>query len=379
MDPISPPERNPGDVLEVEIDKMAVGGRGVARHDGLVVFVDGAAPGDVLLVEITHRKPRFAEARIVEIRKAGPGRRTPPCSWAGRCGGCDWQHLSEETQRQEKRLFVESTLRKFLPGVPFEVEETVPSPLALHYRNRVQPRLVGGKLGFSARGSHAFQAVDDCLLVEEGLRQYFREPSLIPQAQRESGNERIELRLDDLQSGGGFGQPNRFQNEDLRRTLIEWTQKWQGDEIWDLYAGAGNFSFPLNDHWPKKNLIAVEGHPDLVTSARTKVDADRRRKVSFYCSDVSAFLRRRAPKPGSLIVLDPPRDGATPSVLRAIAAARPTEIVYISCHPVSLARDLQLLLGCSPRRLVIASVRPFEMFPQTAHVETMVHLVVDTP
>lgn len=379
---------NPGDSLQVEIEKMAVGGRGIARHDGLVIFVDQAAPGDRLQVEVTTRKAQFAEAKTLEVLSPGPSRREPPCQWAGRCGGCNWQHLDEETQRLEKHRFVEETLRKFLPGIEFSVEKTKASPRPLHYRNRVQPRYRGGRLGYSMRGSHDFLAVDDCLIVEEGLRGYFQNPATIPPEFISSGQERIELRLDRQPSGTskesssepfGFAQVNRFQNVELQETLMNWTQNWSGNEIWDLYAGSGNFTFPLNDRHRKTPLIAVEGGSSLVKAARTRIQAEGRRSMTFICSDVGAYLRRHAPQQGSLVVIDPPRAGADPFVMRALAAAKPSELIYISCHPVSLARDLQTFFAATKTPFKLARVTPFEMFPQTDHVETMAHLVVDTP
>lgn len=377
----------PGDSLQVEIEKMAVGGRGLARHDGLVIFVDQAAPGDLLKIEITSRKSQFAEARVLSVLRPGPGRRVPPCKFAGRCGGCNWQHLEEPLQRLEKHRFVEETLRKFLPGKEFQVSATRPSPRTLGYRNRVQPRLRDGQLGYTIRGSHDFLPVDDCLIVEEGLRGFFQNPATLPSALRQTKQERLELRLDhDLRDlpgdpegdGSGFAQVNRFQNTELQETLLEWTAGWSGGEIWDLYAGSGNFTFPLNDRAPKTPLVAVEGAPTLVKAARARITADGRRSLTFACSDVGAYLRRHRPRPGALVVLDPPRAGADPFVMRALAAAQPAEIVYISCHPVSLARDLQVFFSHASTPFKLARITPFEMFPQTDHVETMAHLVVDS-
>src|SRR5262245_37789711 len=120
--------------LTVTIEKMAIGGAGVTRHDGLVIFVPDAAPGDELLVEITNKKKNFAEAQIIKILTPGPSRRTPPCPIADRCGGCNWQHLSEEEQRRQKQLMVQETLAKFLPGMELPFLPIKESPLSLRYR-----------------------------------------------------------------------------------------------------------------------------------------------------------------------------------------------------------------------------------------------------
>lgn len=384
-DPESPPGQAPGvgDVLQVRIEKLAVGGNGIARPDGFVVFVPDAAPGDLLEVEITKVRPQHGEGRLRRVIEAGPGRRVPPCSYAGECGGCNWQHLDEKTQLAEKQRLVLETLTKFLPDFELPVEPIEPSPRSLRYRNRVQPLRRNNRLGFRKRRSHDFLPVDDCLITEEPLAALFSKPSV------GTDDSRIELRLtpsgkieiseagDD--EGFAFAQVNRFQNEQLIAAVLDWLRDSKPTAIWDLYGGSGNFTFPLADAFPVP-VTGVELNSVLVQRASERTKSSKNPQLSFRVSDVEAWVRRRMPPAGSLVVLDPPRNGAGREVMSALAASAAREILYISCHPVSLARDLQIFFESTPAdRWKLRRVKAFEMFPQTDHVETLVQLSVDSP
>ncbi|MBX3033581.1 MAG: class I SAM-dependent RNA methyltransferase [Bdellovibrionaceae bacterium] len=366
-----------GDRLEVEIEKLAVGGQGIARHDGFVFFVPDAAPGDRLRVEVRVLHKNHAEAEILEVLRPGEGRREPPCHYAPECGGCNWQHLEESVQHEQKQRLVLETLKKFLPGQEIPLLPFVPSPRSLHYRNRVQPRWSDGRLGYFKRRSHDFLPVDQCLIVEEPLNAFFRRPPPLPTGD----TARIELRLTaegkaeaslqtSTEGAFGFSQVNRFQNEDLIRTVLDWTQGLSPATVWDLYAGSGNFTFPLIERFPHSEVVAVELSKTLVRLAREK---NKSKQAKFHLSDVQAWTRRRFPPPGSLVVLDPPRAGAGPEVLRSLAASDADEMIYIACHPVSLARDLAAVLR-PDSRWTLTRVQAFEMFPQTDHVETIAQL-----
>jgi len=126
--------------IQVKIEKMAIGGAGIARHDGLVIFVAQAAPGDELLVEITTKRKTLLRPIILKILKPGPGRREAPCAVANVCGGCNWQHITEEEQRHQKESLVLETLKKFNPQIEFQYLPIKESPRVLRYRNRIQPK-----------------------------------------------------------------------------------------------------------------------------------------------------------------------------------------------------------------------------------------------
>lgn len=372
--------------FQVTIEKMAIGGAGVARHDGLVIFVQDAAPGDELLIEITKDKKTFAEAKIVTILKPGPNRKNPVCPIATKCGGCNWQHLTEEEQRNQKQQFVKETLERFLKNIPFEYLPIKPSPKTFRYRNRIQPKIHAGKFGFYERDSHTVVETEDCLITEEILASAMPEVKAWAQAQRYDG--RLEMYLDtqqkvryntidDQDEAVGFSQVNRFQNPELVQTVLDWSKDHQYEHVYDLYAGSGNFSFPLAETH-RAHLTAVELNPKLVELARSKKKSD----VQFIQSGVERWVRRAKFTSQDLVVLDPPRSGCAEDVMKTLAQYPPKKIIYISCHPVSLARDLKWLFDWSKKfqkaDFRLRRVQTFEMFPQTDHVETIAELEVDS-
>lgn len=378
-----------GSKINLRIEKLAIGGAGVARHEGMVVFVPQVAPNEEILAEITLVKKNFLEAKLLEVLKPSPERRQPPCSVAHVCGGCNWQHITEQEQRRQKEKLVLETIQKFNRGVEFEYLPIKESPRVFRYRNRIQPKYKNGRFGFFARNSHEIVEIEDCLITEETLTQKFPKVKTWVQGKNTKELQRLEMYISeegpvryglitDEDDGIGFSQVNRFQNEDLIRTALEWSGQDQFDKVFDLYAGAGNFTFPLADKYPQAKIVGVELNPKLVEKAKSKITDPR---VTYFQSDVESYMRRASIGKNDLVVLDPPRAGASEEIMKKLASAQPKKIIYISCHPVSLARDLNWIFDWSQKlgtRMKLSRVQAFEMFPQTDHVETIAELRVDS-
>lgn len=378
-----------GSKIKLNIEKLAIGGAGVARHEGMVVFVPQAAPNEEVLAEVVLIKKNFVEAKILEILKASPERRTPPCPVASVCGGCNWQHITEEEQQRQKEKLVLETIKKFNPSLEFDYLPIKKSPRHLRYRNRIQPKFIDGRFGFFARNSHDIVEVQDCLITEEMLTAKFLEVKNWAQEKKSKELQRLEMYISDNEEiryglitddddGVGFSQVNRFQNEDLIQTALEWAADDKYPQIFDLYSGAGNFTFPLAKKFEDSRITGVELNPKLVERAKL---GTKEKRLKFFLSDVESYLRRATIKQNDLVVLDPPRAGASEYIMRALVAARPKKIIYISCHPVSLARDLNWFFAWSQKfgsKAKLARVQCFEMFPQTDHVETIAELKVDS-
>lgn len=376
-----------GSKLRVKIEKLAVGGAGVARHEGLVIFIQQAAPHDELLVEITLQKKNFAEAKILEIISPGPDRRLAPCPVANRCGGCNWQHITEAEQRKQKQTIVQDTLNKFIPGVEFECFPLRPSPQSFRYRNRIQPKIGKGHFGFYERESHRIVEISDCLITEEALAKEIPKVREWALGQRQEGRLEMYLTIenevhygfvDSDDEGIGFSQVNRFQNRELIQTVLDWADGAKYSHIYDLYAGSGNFTLPLYKHF-ETAMTAVELSQKLVKRGR---EASIHSQIHFVESDVEKWLRSAKIVSTDLVLLDPPRAGCSEDTMRSLAQSPPKKLIYISCHPVSLARDLKWLAEWSAKletpALRLKRVQAFEMFPQTDHVETIALLEVDS-
>ncbi len=372
-----------GKTIPLKIEKLAVGGDGLGRYNGMVIFVPFTAPGDEILVQITEQKKNHAFGVIEEVISPGIERFEPPCPYYFNCGGCNWQHLQGDAQLKYKELLVAENLKKFL-RLDISVLPIIPSPKNWRYRNRIQLSSQGSLLGFRKRNSHQIIDIKDCLITEEVLT------NTLPLIRKsvENSSQRIELFLTedglaqwenvaDTGEGVGFSQVNRFQNEDLIQTVLEWIPN-PPQSILELYAGSGNFTWPLAKKFPKASFIAVELSSLLVKRAQKMKQSFP--LVQFLAADVEAYLKKSAVQKHDLVFLDPPRQGTTAYVMEALAVAKPSKILYLSCHPVSLARDLSIFLkSCEKQgaKYRITRVQPFEMFPHTDHVETLIELRVD--
>ncbi|MGZ3770310.1 MAG: class I SAM-dependent RNA methyltransferase [Bdellovibrio sp.] len=378
-----------GSKIKLFIEKLAIGGAGVARHEGIVVFVPQAAPNDEVLAEVVLVKKNFLEAKIIEIIKAGPSRRPSPCAVANICGGCNWQHITEEEQLKQKEKLVLETIKKFNPNLNFEYLPIKKSPRSLRYRNRIQPKFKNNKFGFFARSSHDIVEISDCLITENALTEKFVEVKTWAQQNKSKELLRLEMyisdkeeirygQINDEDEGIGFSQVNRFQNNDLIETVLEWSGEEKYHHVYDLYAGAGNFTFPLAQKFSESEIVGVELNPKLVDKAKLTI---KEKRIRYFLSDVEAYMRRSTINEKDLVILDPPRAGASEYIMRALATSGAKKIIYISCHPVSLARDLNWFFAWAQKAKINANlerVQTFEMFPQTDHVETIAMLRVDS-
>ncbi len=340
-------------LVEISIESVAYGGAGVGRIDGKVVFVPASLPGERLLIELTRRKSSFAEGRIVRVLEASPDRVAAPCPWFGQCGGCAYQHVRYEAQPELKRLQVREVLAR-LGGIKDPpVEAAVASPQPWAYRNRITVRAAGGKVGFLGRRGHRVIDVTECLLASPAVNQELtslraRQPRGGVHTLREPG------------SGRGFRQVNDAAAELLAGVVSGMTGSglpW----LVDAYCGAGFFASRLAQRFAR--TVGLEW------DARC-LEGQKAPSFEFRLGDVSTLLpplldELAASGPGVLL-LDPPAQGVSPAVLRAVLEHPPARLVYVSCDPATLARDLgRLASGFRVQRVV-----PIDMFPQTASIET---------
>jgi 23S rRNA (uracil1939-C5)-methyltransferase len=229
-----------------------------------------------------------------------------------------------------------------------------------------------GRLGYFARGSHELVPIEKCLIAEDQINDSIKNFS--------PTNKKSHLFTIDNEELGGFSQVNSSQNKQLIDYILKLSKQEDYEEIYDLYSGSGNFTFPLLKAHTKSQILAVELSPSSVQQAQTYIKAENLspKKIQFYLSDVFKFLKRRVLSASSLVVLDPPRSGCSDEVIFNLAKQKFKRLIYISCNPSTLGRDLKNLLSTSANSLQISSVQPFDMFPQTDHIEVVVELVIDS-
>lgn len=370
----------------VEIEKMAVGGDGVARipyqDKSLVVFVGKSAPNDQLKIKIASVEKNFLNGIILEVLKPGESRRQPPCAYALQCGGCSWQQFNEDEQIRQKEMLLQELFKKFLPEIPYVLNPTVASPKNLHYRNRIQLKRQGELLGYFEEKSHTIVDIDSCLIADKRISDEI--PNLKRTLKKDAELSKYELkiaqdnafsynRIGEKGQGLSFAQVNTEMNALLKEHVAELAVQSAPKAISELYAGAGNFTFDLAQKLPTTLIEAVELNSDLTTEAVKRVTAmNLQKRLYFFTADCDTFVSRRSLS-SDFILLDPPRAGCSDTVLQKVSATHAKNILYISCHPVSLARDLQKM-NLLKNGYTIQSLQIFDMFPQTDHFETVVML-----
>ncbi|MFI5315272.1 MAG: class I SAM-dependent RNA methyltransferase [Myxococcota bacterium] len=352
----------PGAELELAIERLAAGGDGVAHSDGLTVFVPRSAPGDRLRVRVSEARPRFARAELVEILSPGPARRAAPCPYYGRCGGCSWLHLDEAEQLRARVGIARAALERIARRAQLPEIEVVASPRALGYRARARVAHAGERVGFRARASHDVVDVATCAVLDPATQAELtrlRESRLSGEGEIEirGVGASVELAGKRLEIGpGAFFQANRSLWERWQAVVLE--ACGAGGLAIELYCGVGFYTVGLAQRFAR--VVAVERSPAAAASAARNAAAEVLTDAAEHWAPRN--LGRLAPE---LVLLNPPRVGCHQTVSDAIAACGAERIVYVSCEPATLARDLARIgLGFRIARLVL-----LDALPQTHHVE----------
>ena len=382
-----------GQSLEVDIEKVAHGGHFIARHEGAVIFVRHAIPGERCRIEITSVGSSFNRADMVEVLVSSADRVIAPCKYSHRfgCGGCDFQHISAQRQLKLKSDVI---TEQFSRIAKMEVNVEVESVGALTgWRTRITSTTDrNGKLGFIGARSHKVIPVTDCLIAADEIN--FQELA----GRNWKGDMRVEVSISSTKersiamsptrgeekarlsegpsvlheevlgkvlevSSESFWQGHKSAPEFLSTIVQEFAQVQLDDYVLDLYGGVGLFTSALID------LVGKDGRIDLIEGSKSAT-SDAARNFATYANVkiVTGDVAKHLPRINSanIVVLDPPRDGAGKNVVIEISRISPQKIVYVACDPAALARDTAYFLenGYS-----LVKLRAFDLFPMTHHIE----------
>jgi 23S rRNA (uracil-5-)-methyltransferase RumA len=426
----------PGERVDVTVERPVYRGLGLARHDGQVVLVARGIPGERVRARVEHVHKGYATASVDEVLEVGAGRRPSPCPLFVRCGGCAHQDLDYAAQLQLKEAVLRDALAR--AGARWSGELAVQGSPEAGWRTRaglhVEWTAAGVALGLHEEGSHRVVDLQDCRQLSDAMNRAQRAVNAalagasrlkgriggVELAESGDGRRRVVLLETDLDArhapglsafaqdspeigalcvaaGAGRGrrlvtlrgnpfvehdveglrlrahvrsffQSNRFLVGDLVRAVVGLLP--EGGDVLDLYAGVGLFA--LAAAGSAERVRGVESNPWAVEDAAANVRRAATRHVRIEAGDVRAALAAWPVGAGERIILDPPRAGAGAEVVRLLAARRPSAVVYVSCDPPTLGRDLALFAreGYGPD-----SLRAFDMFPDTFHLEAVARLV----
>jgi 23S rRNA (uracil1939-C5)-methyltransferase len=452
--------------IELEIEKLAFGGKGLARLKDYVIFVDRTLPGERVKVRIVKRKPNYAEARLLTIIDPSPLRVAAPCGYFGECGGCSWQNLDYENQLKFKKEHVQESLQQLAGIQECTLYDPLPSSLIWGYRNKMEFSFSDRRwfipadkqyvnqdrtyvLGLHVAGTHdKILNIDYCLLQNEFankvlkivdnfcalhqlpvysiksgkgflrflvIRYSFYSHELmvvlvtakksperlkplvselvfnLPQitsivnaintrpAQIAYGEEYVVLygrdhiveKINDLQfkiSANSFFQTNSYQTQTLYRVVLDYADLNGTECVWDLYSGTGTISLHLAAK--ARQVIGFELEATAVHDARDNSTENRITNCKYISGDLLANLKQ-IEQPPQLVITDPPRSGMHSKVCGFLNGCGARKIIYVSCNPTTLARDIKLL----NQNYQLKRVQPVDMFPHTYHIETVCELV----
>ncbi len=436
-----------------EVGGYSSEGLGVVRLDGAVVFVPGAVRGETVDLRVTRVMKNAAAGEIVRVHAPSPRRSEPKCPYFGRCGGCDFQHLTYAEELWAKRQRVQDALAR-IGGTDLQVEEIVGAGDPLHYRNKSQyPVGPDGAIGFFQARTHRVVPVERCLIQPEAsdrtalavgawMRRYRvsaydettgkglvrhiyvrvnrrgeslccvvangrrvpREPELAAMVLEAApgtlgvllntntrrgnvvlgemyrtlwGRDYLMDELCGLQfklSVPSFYQVNRDQAEVLYGKALEFAELTGEETVLDLYCGAGTITLCMAAK--AKRVLGAEIVPAAIRDAEENARRNGVQNAEFFCGDaaeVAEKLKQDGLRP-DVITVDPPRKGLAPEVIASIAEMGPRRVVYVSCDPATLGRDVKLFAGLGYRAVRAAAV---DMFPGTRHVESVVKLAAE--
>jgi tRNA/tmRNA/rRNA uracil-C5-methylase (TrmA/RlmC/RlmD family) len=362
-------------LIDLKIEDIAFGGKGVGREQGKAVFVPYTIEGELVSAEIVREKKQFAEAELVEVKESSPYRVTAGCPYFGHCGGCAYQHVDYEHQLAIKWHQVRNVLQRIGKLKDIPLRPIIPSPKQYEYRNRITVHVQDGVIGFFQRDSHRLIDVERCPISCDEVNR-----ALTELRRRHPRDGHYTLRTSS--SRRVFSQTNDEVADALRDLIVDLVPPNQ-DLLIDAFCGAGFFAKALLNKF--KRVVGIDW--DKFAIAAAKEDATG--KEIYIAGDVEEELQQvgavhlnrpsgaNDPDSGRLrsiapttIIVDPPATGLSANARKAIVNLAPPTLIYVSCNPATLARDLKEL----QEKFTIDSITPLDMFPQTAEIEVAAHL-----
>lgn len=391
-----------GQRIELELTDLTPSGDCVGRHEGQVVFVALGLPGERVEVEIGHVKRNWARGKIVNWLRTDPARIVAPCKHFGTCGGCHLQHLGYEAQLAYKTQFVKEQFQHIGKFDAAPVLPCQPCPNPFYYRNHIQFTIGEGEhgdsnIGFHAPRRHNVIPIDECMIAEKAINTALAAPALHHAARAQApiansqpiptdpaltairiGNS-LDMRvaMTPIHVAGhnyhvslaSFFQVNTVMAGKLVDEVLTRLDLQPSDRCLDLYCGVGLFTLPMIERCD--SVVGIEMGESSTADARINLRPYMlQERVRIITADVGKALLRNDIRHShwDKAVVDPPRSGMQYDALMSLIALHPRRIVYVSCDPATLARDAKHL---RERGYTLTSAQPFDMFPQTHHVETV--------
>ncbi|MCX7872485.1 MAG: class I SAM-dependent RNA methyltransferase [Verrucomicrobiae bacterium] len=368
-----------GDKIEIGIEDIAFGGEGVGRYNDFVIFVPFVITGERVVVEIAEIKKNFARAKLIEVLTPSPQRVAPQCKYFGDCGGCQYQHIAYDYQLILKKKQIKDLIQRVGGFKDLIVNDIIPCPKPYEYRNRIMVRSQWNKslqklvIGFLRHDNRLVVDIDECKIAEMEVSAEIKKVRSNPPPR---GGLKVVLRKfpqDWEVPKDSFFQNNFHALPFLVDTVKRCVNASHAKYLVDAYCGIGFFGIELSQNVEK--VIGVDVDVRGIQAAKKNTEKRGITNCEFIAGQVEDIVKDifKSIEPAkTVLIMDPPRTGVKPEGLEFIKSQSPAQIVYISCHPATLARDLKIL--CSDGQYKLMGITPVDMFPQTQHVECVADL-----
>ena len=367
------------DKISLTIHDIAFGGEGVGRVDEFVVFVPFVLVGETVEAEITEVKKNFARAKLLRVVTPSPERVAPECRYFTQCGGCQYQHIDYAVQLRIKHKQISDLFERVGKISPEKIQPVLPCPAPYGYRNRIMIRSQWNgpakklEIGYIRADNNFVEDIEECKIAEPALNEQIKQVRANPPPR---GGLKVVLRV---QPDGwdvprdSFFQNNFFLLPKLVETVRGFLRDGGARHLVDLYCGVGFFGIETAD--VVESFVGVEYDQLAIKAARQNAASRKINNGEFISAKVEEvlpeLLQKFSPEK-TAVILDPPRKGCWPETLELLRRTKPAQVIYVSCHPATMARDLNILCGDGVFNL--ARVQPLDMFPQTQHVECVADL-----
>jgi 23S rRNA (uracil1939-C5)-methyltransferase len=340
-------------LAKFKIEDVAFGGAGVARSEGKIVFVPLTIDGEEIEAQIVEQKPAFDRAELRRVLQSSAERVEPLCPYFGRCGGCDYQHIAYEHQLELKQHQVSELIKRTgrLTDVP--VSNVIPSRNPYGFRNRITVHAEEGRIGFFAKNSRNVVDVERCAIAAADVNKKLK------QLRKEGLSDGSHRTLRETNVPLTFTQINSFVASELLEYIAT---RLKGDLLLDAYCGSGFFAHAFAKRFQK--IIGLDWNKHAIAIAKAAAESNEQYVCANVGEAIAPILREHHPQ---TVILDPPADGIENRVSNALVSSKVEKLIYVSCNPATLARDLSRLRHC----FEVRSIQPFDMFPQTAKIETV--------
>lgn len=391
-------------VQNCEILRLDHYGRGITYINEKITFVENALPTEIVDIEITKESKKFIEAKTIKIKKESKDRIKPICPYYDQCGGCNLMHMNYSTQLEFKLHKIEQIMNKYA-GYEGPIEQIISTNHFLNYRNKITLKVKNGELGLLSSKSHHLIPIEECAICDHKINKIISQLKecdlkqtnqiIIKTGETETmvildkGNEKeLKEKLKDVTSlimdnqciqgkefilnkigtktfqisKEAFFQVNQYTTQKLYDLVLQKANLTNKETILDLYCGTGTIGIYLSNY--VKKGFGIEINQQAILDAIQNKKRNYTKNFEFISGDVSKIINQVTERP-DLIIVDPPRSGLDNTTIKALFKINSSKIIYVSCDPLTLARDLKALKD----QYTIVFITPVDMFPNTYHVE----------